>query len=148
MCISRVRSPGKDGKGYVSVLLRQSKRIGKKVVSKTIAVLTDMPSWLIHVVERAVLQGKDADTLQQLATDPASPLALRSGQSFGAAFLVHVIAKSAHIVQALGSTTEAELALWQVLARKPSSQPPTPTSKSTPKPKSAPGSSAANSTRG
>ena len=41
MFIARVQSKGKNGKNYVSVLLRESKRIGDKVVSKTIAVPTE-----------------------------------------------------------------------------------------------------------
>lgn len=43
MYISRVHSKGKNGRQYVSVLLRQSKRSGKSVVSKTLAILTDLP---------------------------------------------------------------------------------------------------------
>ena len=58
MFISRVHSKGKDGREYVSVLLRQSKRVGKKVVSKTLAILTDLPDWLLNVVENAVKNGK------------------------------------------------------------------------------------------
>ncbi len=117
MFIARVQSKGKNGKNYVSVLLRESKRIGDKVVSKTIAVLTEMPGWLITVVERAVKDGKGADSLQQIAERPDSPLGMRQAESFGALCLVHEIARSCSIVKALGSTDEAKLALWQVLAR-------------------------------
>ena len=97
--------------------MRESKRIGDKVVSKTIAVLTEMPGWLITVVERVVKDGKGADSLQQIAERPDSPLGMRQAESFGALYLVHEIARSCSIVEALGSADEAKLALWQVLAR-------------------------------
>lgn len=117
MFISRVRSKGKAGKSYVSVLLRESKRIGKKVLSRTLAVLTDLPPWLINVVERAVDQGKDASSLKQLVDASESRLGMRCAESFGAVHLVHEIAKSCSIPKALGSSNDARLALWQVLAR-------------------------------
>ena len=47
MFVLRVRSKGKDGKTYLSVLLRESKRVGQKVISHTLAVLTHLPDWLI-----------------------------------------------------------------------------------------------------
>ena len=77
MFISRVHSKGKDGSQYVSVLLRQSKRTGKSVVSKTLAILTAMPDWLITVVERAVKLGKGAQSIAQLAD--AADDSLRQG---------------------------------------------------------------------
>ena len=117
MFITCVQSKGKNGKNYVSVLLRESKRVGDKVVSKTISVLTEMPGWLINVVERAVKDGKGADSLRQIAEHPDSPLGMRQAESFGALCLVHEIARNCSIVKALGSTDEARLALWQVLAR-------------------------------
>ena len=117
MFVSRVRTKGKSGKEYVSVLLRQSSRVGKKVLSKTIAVLTDMPPWLIGVVEAAVNENKGAISFQGLASAPLSRLGLRCAESFGALFLVRQIAENCGILKALGSSRDAKLALWQVLAR-------------------------------
>ena len=117
MFVSRVRTKGKSGKEYVSVLLRQSSRVGKKVVSKTIAVLTDMPPWLINVVEAAVNEHKGANSFQGLASAPLARLGLRCAESFGALFLVRQIAEDCGILKALGSSRDAKLALWQVLAR-------------------------------
>ena len=65
--ISRVYSKGKDGRQYVSVLVRQSRRVGKSVVSKPLTILTELPEWLITVVERAVKHGKDAESIAQLS---------------------------------------------------------------------------------
>ena len=73
---------------YVSVLLRESKRLGKKVFSKTLAVLTDLPEWLIDVVERAVKEGKDDNSLKELVHASNSRLGMRCAESFGAVFLV------------------------------------------------------------
>ncbi|MCX6874258.1 MAG: IS1634 family transposase [Verrucomicrobia bacterium] len=117
MFISRVHSKGKDGRQYVSVLLRQSKRVGKSVVSKTLAILTELPDWLIAVVERAVKHGKDAQSIAQLAEAASTSLRLRCAESFGAVFLVHEVAKACAISKALGAGEDAKLALWQVCAR-------------------------------
>lgn len=117
MFIQRIRSKGKGGKNYLSVLLRETKRVGKKVVSNTLAVLTDLPPWLLNIVESAVAQGKDASSLRQLTEAADSPLGLRCAESFGAVFLVHELAKNCGITKALGTSDEAKLALWQVVAR-------------------------------
>lgn len=117
MFISRVRSKGKEGRSYVSVLVRESRRLGKKVISRTLAVLTDLPEWIINVVERAVKDGKEASSLEQLAATPDSRIGLRCAESFGAVYLVHEVAKSCGIPKALGASDDAKLALWQVCAR-------------------------------
>ncbi|MEI6178916.1 MAG: IS1634 family transposase [Verrucomicrobiota bacterium] len=117
MFISRVHSKGKDGRQYLSVLLRQSKRTGKSVVSKTLAILTDLPDWLLAVVERAVKHGKDAQSIAQLADAADGSLRLRCAESVGAVFLVHEVAKACAIPKALGSGEDARLALWQICAR-------------------------------
>lgn len=117
MFVSRVRSQGKKGRSYVSVLVRESKRAGKRIISRTLAVITDLPEWLINVVERAVKEGKDACSLDELAATADSRLGLRCAESFGAVYLVHEVAKSCGIPKALGASDDAKLALWQVCAR-------------------------------
>lgn len=117
MFVSRVRSQGKKGRSYVSVLVRESKRAGKRIISRTLAVITDLPEWLINVVERAVKEGKDACSLDELAATAGSRLGLRCAESFGAVYLVHEVAKSCGIPKALGASDDAKLALWQVCAR-------------------------------
>ena len=117
MFILRVRSKGPGGKSYLSVLLRESKRVGKKVVSQTLAVLTHMPEWLINLIERAVEEGKDATSLKALVALSDARLELRQERSLGAVYLVHEIAQACAIPQALGPSEDAKLALWQVLAR-------------------------------
>lgn len=117
MFIARVHSKGKTGQPYVSILLRASKRVGKKVRSQTLAVLTDLPTWLLRLVERAVKAGPEATDLQELVATSESHLGLRCAESFGAVYLVHEVAKTCSIPTALGASEEAKLALWQVLAR-------------------------------
>ena len=117
MFVSRVRSQGKKGRSYVSVLVRESKRAGKRIISRTLAVITDLPEWLINVVARAVKEGKDACSLDELAATADSRLGLRCAESFGAVYLVHEVAKSCGIPKALGASDDAKLALWQVCAR-------------------------------
>ena len=117
MFISRVRSSGKNGRNYVSVLLRASERVGKKIVSHTIAVLSDMPEWLLNIVERAVKEGQDASTLRELSNSSNTRIGMRNAESFGAVFLVLEVARKCGIHQALGTSAEATLALWQVIAR-------------------------------
>lgn len=117
MFITRVQSTGKNGRRYVSILLRESKRTREKIASHTLAILTDLPQWLLAIVENSVKKGKDAASIEQLVAASNSKLAVRNAESFGAAFLVHEVAKVCHIPAALGSTHEAKLALWQVCAR-------------------------------
>lgn len=117
MFVQRIISKGKKGQSYVSVLVRTSTRVGKKVVSKTLAVLTHLPEWLINVVENAIHAGPQAQSLQQLAVLNDDAFSLKAAESFGALHVVHEVAKRAGIAQALGAAPEAKLVLWQTLAR-------------------------------
>jgi len=133
MFISRVISKGKKGQTFTSILLRESFRVGKKVKSRTLAVLTAMPAWLITSIEQALARHQaqpPAPTPSPEATPPSassalsalcshkdSTLAIRTAQSFGAVFVAHEVAKQLHIPEALGTQESAKLALWQVLAR-------------------------------
>jgi transposase len=116
MFISRVRSRSKNGrKSYTSILLRQSVRVGSKVKSKTLAVLTHLPAHVIQAIETAITQ--PADSLAQLASSSPEALRLRTAESFGAVWTVHQIAQRLGVASALGVTAQAALSYWQVLAR-------------------------------
>ena len=116
MYIARVTSKGKNGKSFVSILLRQSVRVGQKVKTKTVAVLTHMPKHVIASVEKAIKEPETA-TLQQIKENEDTSLTLRNGLSFGAIWTVHEVAKPLGIPQAIGKGFFAQLMLWQVLAR-------------------------------
>ena len=116
MYIARVKSKGKNGKSFVSILLRQSIRVGIKVQTKTIAVLTHMPKHVIASVEKAI-KAPEAASLQQIKENEDGSLTLRNGLSFGAIWTVHEVAKQLGIPQAIGKGFFAQLMLWQILAR-------------------------------
>lgn len=116
MFITEVRSKTKSGKGsYTSILLRESFRVGNKVKSKTLAVLTHLPAHVLAAVRRAVAQPTGG--LEQLATENSDALRMRTAESMGAVWTVDQIAQRLGIQKALGVTREAELSYWQVLAR-------------------------------
>ncbi len=115
MFIAKVLSKGKQGKSYTSILLRQSYRVGSVVKSKTLAVLTHLPAYVLEAVRRAVAQ--PTDSLSELAEASDGSLRLRQGQSFGAIWTVDQLAQQLGIKKALGVTHEAQLGYWQVLAR-------------------------------
>lgn len=115
MFITEVVSKGKHGKTYTSILLRESVRVGSKIKSKTLAVLTHLPARLIEVIRRAIAQ--PADSLAELAQASQGSLRLRTAESLGAVFVVDQVAQQLGIKQALGVTHPAQLGYWQVLAR-------------------------------
>ncbi len=115
MFIAEVISKGKQGKSYTSILLRESSRVGSKVKSKTLAVLTHLPAHVLDAVRRAIAQ--PSSSLGALANTSDGCLRLRSAESFGALWTVDQVAQQLGIKKALGVTREADLGYWQVLAR-------------------------------
>ncbi len=116
MFIAEVRSKGKQGRRYQSILLRESYRQGARVRSRTLAVLTRLPAWLIEVIRQALAAGP-ADSVEGLVQGAGGALALRTGESFGGCWLVAQLTRRLGIDQALGVTRQAQLARWQVIAR-------------------------------
>lgn len=115
MFIAEVISKGKQGKSYTSILLRESFRVGSKVKSKTLAVLTQLPAHVLQAVRRAIAQ--PSDSFSQLAKTSQGSLRLRAAESFAALWTVDQVAQRLGIKKALGVTRQAQLAYWQVLAR-------------------------------
>jgi hypothetical protein len=115
MFITEVVSPGKNGKSYTSILLRESYRLGAQVKSKTLAVLTHLPAHVLAAVRRAIAQ--PADSLAEVAEASAGSLRLRTAESLGGVWTVDQVAQKLGIQKALGVTHEAALSYWQVLAR-------------------------------
>jgi transposase len=116
MFITEVLSKGKRGKTYTSILLRESFRVGAKVKSKTLAVLTHLPAHVLEAIRRAIAQPA-LDSLTHLATNSAGAFCLRAAESFGALWVVDQLAKQLGIKQAVGLTRQAQLSYWQVLGR-------------------------------
>ena len=76
MFIAEVVSKGKKSKSYTSILLRESYRVGSKVKSKTLAVLTHLPAHVLAAVRRAIAQ--PSDSLAQVAQSSEGALRLLS----------------------------------------------------------------------
>jgi hypothetical protein len=67
-------------------------------------------------IEAIRLALRNKDNLSALATASAK-ITIKQGPSFGAVHVVYEVARSLAIDQALGSTRDGRLALWQVIAR-------------------------------
>ena len=116
MFITEVLSQGPHGQSYSSILLRESYRVGSKVKSRTLAVLTHLPAHVLAAVRQSLAQPKDSG-LPRRAVASQDPFQLRTAESFGAVWTVDQIASALGLKKALGVTHAAELAYWQVLAR-------------------------------
>ena len=98
---------------YTRFLLRASFRDNGKVKHRTIANLSQCAPQEIEAIRLALRHKENLSALQ--TTPPA--IVLKQGPAFGAVGLLHEVARSLGIDQALGTTREGQLALWQVIAR-------------------------------
>ena len=87
MFVTEVVSPGKKGQSFRSILLRESYRQGRKVKSRTLAVLTKLPAWLIEVIRQSVDRHRAGD-VKSVADHSEGQLKHRTGESFGAVWVV------------------------------------------------------------
>ena len=101
------------GKTYTRHLLRESYRANGKVLHRTIANVSQCSEAEIDAIRLALRHKGD---LQHLGTIQDS-ITLKQGLSFGAVWTVYHVARRLGIAQALGTTREGKLALWQVMAR-------------------------------
>jgi transposase len=98
---------------YTRYLLRESYREGKKVRHRTIANLSQCSTEEIAAIRLALRHKKDLTELRGQTT----PVSLTQGLSVGAVWLLYEVARQQGISDALGSSREGRLALWQVIAR-------------------------------
>jgi Transposase DDE domain len=103
----------RGGKTYTRHLLRESYRANGKVLHRTIANVSHCAAAEIEAM-RLALRHKEA--LEHLGTIQDA-VTLKQGMSFGAVWTVYHVARRLGIEQALGTTREGKLALWQVMAR-------------------------------
>jgi Transposase DDE domain len=103
----------RGGKTYTRHLLRESYRAHGKVLHRTIANVSHCSAAEIEAM-RLALRHKEA--LEHLGTIQDA-VTLKQGLSFGAVWTVYHVARRLGIEQALGTTREGKLALWQVIAR-------------------------------
>ena len=112
MYVARASWPSSNGKIYQSIYLRESFRDGDRVRKRNIANLTLCDRKEIAAIELALKFKGDLAALGSL-----SQVRLHQGPSIGAAWAVVKVARRLGIHQALGSGFDAQLALWQVVAR-------------------------------
>ena len=101
------------GKTYTRHLLRESYREGGKVRHRTIANISHCSPEEVAAIRLALRHKKDLTQLGIASQD----ITVEQGASFGALLTVYQIAERLGIVDALGSTKQGKLALFQVFAR-------------------------------
>jgi len=112
MYVARASWPSSNGKSYQSVYLRESYRDGAHVRKRDIANLTHCDPKEIAAIELALQFKGDLAALGSL-----DKVRLSQGLSLGAVWCLFEIARRLGIDQALGHGFDAQLALWQILAR-------------------------------
>jgi len=112
MYISRASWLSSNGKVYESIYLRESYREGPHVRKRNIANLTHVDPQEIAAIELALKHKGDLAALRSLGQ-----IYLAQGLSLGAVWTVAEMARRLGILKALGTGFQAQLALWQVLAR-------------------------------
>src|SRR5499427_2620138 len=103
----------RGGKTSTRHLLRESYRAHGTVLHRTSANVSQCSEAEIAAL-RLALRHKEA--LEHLGTIQDA-ITLKQGLSFGAVWTVYHVARRLGIEQALGTTREGKLALWQVIAR-------------------------------
>ncbi len=102
-----------NGKTYTRALIRDSYREDGKVKHRTIANISKCSPEEINAIRLALkYKGKLADFIVD-----ENIVHSEQGLSVGAVFVLNKIAQELGIVKALGSTEEAKLSLWMILAR-------------------------------
>ena len=112
MYVARASWPSSNGKSYQSIYLRESYREGGHVRKRDIANLTHCDPKEIAAIELALRFKDDLSALGSL-----DKIRLAQGLSVGAVWTAFEVARRLGIDQALGTGFDAQLALWQVLAR-------------------------------
>jgi len=95
------------------VLLRESYRERGKVKKRTLANISNCSDASIAILQLAL---RHSDQLPKILSGSAE-IEMSHGKSVGAVFVAMEIARRCGIVSSLGSGREADLALWQIVAR-------------------------------
>ncbi len=112
MFVEEIKSK-QNGKIYKTYLLRETFRQDGKVKHRTIANISSCSQKEIKAIRLALRFKDDLANLKSLSKS----MEFIQGSSVGAVWLLFDIAKQLGIVRALGSSDQARLALWQILAR-------------------------------
>ena len=126
MYITRSSWTNRSGKTYNSVWLKESYRENGKVKSRYILNLKDWPENAINALQLALDSQNKNNSVPENTSVPNNSqpihvhpqqISLEQGRSVGALFTVFQIADRLGIVDALGDSFQAKLALWQICAR-------------------------------
>ncbi len=112
MHLERRQWKSKNGKTYLSILLRHSYRENGKVCKRTIANLTHYPPEDVQAIDLALKYKRDLATLGSV-----KEIQVKEGPSVGAVWTVYQVAKRLGVEKALGNDFAGKLAMWQVIAR-------------------------------
>ena len=74
--------------------------------------LTHLPLHVIDAIKATLKQPKDTQTVFN-----SKDMNIQMGKSVGSVYLIYQIARKLSIQKALGTTFDAKLALWQIIAR-------------------------------
>src|SRR5499426_1618376 len=103
----------RGGKTYTRHLLRESYRAHGRVLHRTIANVSQCSAAEIEALRLALRHKESLEYLETIQ----DAITLKQGLSFGAVWTVYHVARRLGIEQALGTTREGKLAMWQVMAR-------------------------------
>jgi transposase len=106
-----------NGKTYTKALLRESYREGGKVKKRTIASLGNCTQEEIEAIRLALLHKQELKQIIESRNSAITAWDIKQGPSFGAVYVLSVMAKRLGITEALGNSREGKLALWQIFAR-------------------------------
>ncbi len=116
MYLDKTPTKQKSGKTSRRILLRESYRENGKVNKRTIANLSQAPDVIIDAIGMAL---KNGIRLEANADNKSifDLLESEQGLTVGAVYTLNKISKILGIEQSLGTSREAKLSLWMVLAR-------------------------------
>ncbi len=107
MFIQRTQRKTKD-KVYHSVVLMENYREGKKVKHRIVSNLTKWPKDIVDNLDK-LLKGKAITSIEDID--------LSNGKTFGAIEVIRQVANRLGILQALGNSKQAKLAMVQIAGR-------------------------------
>ena len=112
MFVEEVKSK-QNGKIYKTYLIRETFRENGKVKHRTIGNISRCSAKEIQAIRLALRYKDDLESLKSITES----FQMEQGNSVGAVWTLYDLAKQLGISQALGTSREAKLALWQVIAR-------------------------------
>lgn len=112
MHIKRPSWTSKNGQTYRSAWLCKSRRVGKKTVTEYVL---NLKGWAEEDIDALDFALKNASKIHQMTS--LDSLEVTQGKSVGAVWALREVARNLGIERALGDDFQAQLAMWQIIAR-------------------------------